>query len=90
MNTNKPNEWAAGLKVLLNVLRVAEGNEITFPLTPALSPRERGKRILPQAEAERLDPFKAGFADSLSLGERAGVRGNAARFDSCPFVSIRG
>ena len=79
-----------GLMVLLNVLRVVKGNDIACPLTPALSPREREERIPPQAEAERLDLFKAGFCDSLSFGERAGVRGNDARFDSCPFVSIRG
>ena len=49
---------------------------VSFPLTPALSPRERGKPG-PVLEPSRI----AGFVDRRTtihplLGERAGVRGN--------------
>jgi len=60
----------------LTFLHAAGARGITFPLTPALSLGERGKRIPPQAEAGRVNISKADGGDSLSSGERAGVRGN--------------
>src|SRR6266571_6587861 len=50
-----------------------------FPLTPALSPR-RGRTVrCALANPERLDSSPRGMRSSLSLRERARVRGKAAR-----------
>ena len=49
-----------------------------FPLTPALSPKEREPRWPLYELAGAPDMREAGLALSLSFGERAGVRGNGA------------
>src|SRR5438093_984254 len=46
-----------------------------IPLTPALSPRERENRSLHCGEARAFPARQIGRRSSLSLGERAGVRG---------------
>ncbi len=46
-----------------------------FPLTPALSLRERESRCSVSRPPERLDLVEAGARGPLSLRERAGVRG---------------
>jgi len=50
---------------------------VAFPLTPALSLREREKHSPPQAGCPSIG-VKRGAPVSLSLGERAGVRGKSA------------
>ena len=61
-------------------VRIAEGHsKALFPLTPALSLREREKT--PQSPPRRSESFGSsanGFRDSLCHRERAGVRGNEA------------
>jgi hypothetical protein len=52
----------------------------SFPLTPALSPEKREERIPPRAEAGRVNSSKADGGDTLSSGERAGVRGKVTLF----------
>jgi hypothetical protein len=49
-----------------------------FPLTPALSLREREQSVLRLERFGALDPSISGNRFSLSLRERLGVRGNAA------------
>ena len=49
-----------------------------FPLTPAISPKEREPRWPLYELAGAPDMREAGLALSLSFGERAGVRGNGA------------
>ena len=47
-----------------------------FPLTPALSPRRGSTVARARIDSERSDSPQGGIRFSLSLGERAGVRGN--------------
>ena len=51
---------------------------VAFPLTPALSLREREKPIPSQQIGCMSISALGGLCVSLSLRERAGVRGNAA------------
>ena len=58
------------------------GGIVGFPLTPALSPEERGnpRTRLGKSDAHGLTPSRDIFLPLL--GERAGVRGNGATFVS--------
>ena len=49
-----------------------------FPLTPALSPRERENRHPVFEDSSASDWSKRDSGDSLSPGERGGVRGKDA------------
>jgi hypothetical protein len=51
---------------------------VWFPLTPALSPKERGNCIPSSQFASTLDLSERGQWRSLSPRERAGVRGKGA------------
>ena len=73
------------MTVLAIVWRVGLGYD-PFPLTPALSLREREKRIPFRDESERSDYTPARGMGLPLLGERVGVRGNGTTVRRASFA----
>ena len=75
-----------------NFLRTAS-TCVCFPLTPTLSLGEREERVPQQAEVGRVHSSMGDCKNSLSSGERAGVRGKETplllqRSKKCGFTLI--
>jgi mRNA-degrading endonuclease YafQ of YafQ-DinJ toxin-antitoxin module len=62
-------------------------SKVFFPLTPTLSPGEREHSGRSSKRARRLGSSQAGHQFSLSLRERAGVRGNGSPWHPTPIDS---
>ena len=56
-------------------------SRVSFPLTPALSPRERENLAQRAAKTIALGGSTRGVRGSLSPGQRAGVGGNKAHYN---------
>jgi hypothetical protein len=90
------NDWMPGVEITPQIKTfraIAKRNfrfgdsKVFFPLTPTLSAREREHSGRSSKRARRLGSSQAGHEFSLSLRERAGVRGNGSSWHPTPIDS---